>query len=102
MNRPLRAVIWLPTGPDMDRWEAHCLAWCERYRADVVAVMHVGEDAEWLWGQVRRMAWEGVFDYLVVAREDHLPRLRRPRIVVVANEPPPSSRHPDRRPRLLN
>lgn len=95
----LRAVVYVPGGPEADRWTAACLGYCDERGYVVVAVLvatHRGRQ----WMDARRMAGAELYDVLVVARWDHLPAKRRPRIEAV-QDATGGDRAVSRRPRPL-
>lgn len=87
------AVLFVPTGHGADRWLTVCAEYAARYRYMVTAV---ASD----WDDVLTMLRDGEATVVVVARRDHLPPLRTPRLEVVTEvETAPVARRPDRRPR---
>lgn len=94
----LSAVIFVPDGPEAPRWERVNLEFCERKGYAVVAVVRWRPGDE--WRELHDMAGREEFDVLVVARRDHLPAKRRPRIEVVEEAAAPTARR-GWRPRLL-
>ena len=79
-----RAIIFGPP-EDRERWEAECLAYCERQRYVVVSLIIGGDEK---WPAVRDALMTGVADVVVVASKDHLPSDRSPRIESVTEELP--------------
>ena len=77
-----RAIIFGPP-EDRERWEAECLAYCERHDLEVVGLVIGGDEK---WPALREAMINGVADLVVVASKDHLPPDRRPRIESVTEE----------------
>lgn len=94
----MRAIIWVPSGNDAERWKRVCVDYCERRGYDIVSVIYVQSDGLAEWRQLAAMADE--YEVLVVGRQDHLPAQRSPRVEVVADAgQPPWRRRPRRLPR---
>ncbi len=90
---PLNAVLFIPTGRDAERWLMVCNEYATRYGYKVAAV---ATD----WASVVTMVLHGEAQVLVVARRDHLPAMRTPRLEVITEiQTTPVAQHPDRRPR---
>lgn len=89
----LNAVLFVPTGHGADRWLTVCAEYAARYRYEVTAV---ASD----WDDVVTMLFAGEAQVVVVARRDHLPAMRTPRMEIVTEvQTAPVAQHPDRRPR---
>lgn len=94
MHKP-SAVLFVPTGRGADVWLTVCAEYANRYRYQVAAV---ASD----WDDVMTMLRAKEAEVVVVARRDHLPPSRTPRLEIVT-EPesaprPPGQRRPQRRP----
>jgi hypothetical protein len=89
----LNAVLFVPTGHGADRWLMVCAEYAARYRYQVAAI---ATD----WDSVMTMIRQEEAQVVVVARRDHLPEYRTPRLEVVTEvQTAPAAQHPDRRPR---
>ena len=90
---PLNAVLFVPTGRTADRWLTVCAEYAARYRYQVAAI---ASD----WDSVVHMLLHGEAQVVVVARRDHLPEMRTPRMEIVTEiQTAPAAQRPDRRPR---
>jgi hypothetical protein len=72
----ISAVVFVPTGPDFDRWFGICAEYCERHRYQIAAV---ATD----WDDVLTVLRSDEAQIAVVARRDHLPASRKHRLEVV-------------------
>lgn len=89
----VNAVLFVPTGHGADRWLTVCAEYAARYRYQVAAI---ATD----WDSVVTMVLQGEAEVVVVARRDHLPVMRTPRLEVITEiQTTPVAQHPDRRPR---
>lgn len=94
--RVLRCIIFIPSGPEFARWSQICAAYCLNHHYVVVAVTQV-------WSTAVEMMASGQVAVAVIAKRDHLPPERLPRLEVVAEEQadtpavPPTQRRPLRR-----
>lgn len=90
---PLNAVLFVPTGHGADRWLTVCAEYAARYRYEVAAVATDWDDAV-------KCVLSGEAQVLVVARRDHLPGMRTPRMEIVTEvQTAPAAQRPARRPR---
>lgn len=90
---PLNAVLFIPTGHGADRWLTVCAEYAARYRYEVAAIAHE-------WDSVVHMLTHGEAQVVVVARRDHLPPMRTPRMEIVTEvQTAPAAQRPSRRPR---
>ena len=75
----LKAVIYLPEGPDKRRWARMCLNWCSSHDYQLVGL--VRDDREQTrWPEVQRMMVHGQAEVVVVASYRHLPQNAVPRV----------------------
>ena len=72
----ISAVVFVPIGPDFDRWFGICAEYCERHRYRITAVATV-------WDDVLTVLRGDEAQIAVVARRDHLPADRKHRLEVV-------------------
>jgi hypothetical protein len=77
---PLQAVIFIPAS-DLQRWAAICLDYCAARKYELAGIVLVDQGG---WEAVVDMLHRGVAQIVVVARREHLPRGRVPRIEVTA------------------
>lgn len=90
---PMNAVLYVPTGHGADRWLTVCAEYAARYRYEVAAVATE-------WDSVVTMLLQGDAQVVVVARRDHLPPMRTPRMEIVTEvQTAPAAQRPSRRPR---
>ncbi|SIR84118.1 hypothetical protein [Micromonospora avicenniae] len=75
----LKAVIYLPEGPDIRRWERICLNWCSRHDYQLVGLVRDDQD-QTRWREVQGMMVHGRADVVVVASYRHLPQSAVPRV----------------------
>jgi hypothetical protein len=75
----LKAVIYLPEGPDMRRWERMCLNWCSSHDYQLVGLVRDNRD-QTHWQEVQRMMVHGRAEVVVVASYRHLPQNAVPRV----------------------
>lgn len=91
--RPLRAVVFLPTGtPAVTQWTDACGEYIQRRGYRLAAVCSA-------WRDAIRLIFDDEADVVVVGRRDHLPRDRTPRVDVVVeekHEAPANQRRPKR------
>jgi hypothetical protein len=79
----LDAVIFIPlTDPQARQWAMMCFSHCARSGYTPVAVVH-------RWCDILPMILAGVRPVVVVARQDHIPCDRLPRVEVVSAMPDP-------------
>jgi hypothetical protein len=89
----LNAVLFVPARQDADRWLTVCAEYAARYRYQVAAVATE-------WDDVVTLVFSGEAQVIVVARRDHLPALRTPRLEIVTEvQTAPAAQRPARRPR---
>ena len=73
--RQLRAIIWVPE-EDRERWEAECLAHCERQGYEVMSLVVGGKEK---WSDIWQILTGGTADVCVIHSRrqvpDRLPRL---------------------------
>ena len=84
LSRPV-AAIWVPA--QVEPIEPHlmaCLDHARRCRYDLLGIITTAP-----WDEVRQMMLDGKVDVVVVARLDHLPPDRTPRIEVAPRPPRP-------------
>lgn len=90
---PLNAVLFVPTGHGADRWLTVCAEYAARYSYEVAAVATE-------WADVVTLVFAGEAQVVVVARRDHLPGMRTPRLEIVTEvQTAPVAQRPARRPR---
>jgi hypothetical protein len=75
MGDPLRSVIYVPAGLELDRWLAVCAEAVDAHGWELAAVVRH-------WGDVRQLLRGGLLDLLVVGHPGHLDPQRIPRVVV--------------------
>jgi hypothetical protein len=96
MGDPLRSVIYVPSGLELDRWLAVCAEAVDAHGWDLSAVVRCWED-------VTQLIRGGLLDLVVTGSREHLPPDRLPRVVAVdeLETPaiPPGQRRPQRLPR---
>lgn len=80
----LRAIIWLPDDPEWERYAGWCHDYCETTEREIVAIIDARAGGQFI--DAMRMFIGGEADTIVVARRDHLPADRVPRVEVVAEE----------------
>jgi hypothetical protein len=79
----LDAVIFIPlTDPSARQWAMMCFSHCARSGYTPVAVVH-------RWCDILQMILAGARPVVVVAKRDHIPGDRLPRIEVVSERPEP-------------
>lgn len=78
----LRAIIYVPVD-DRERWEAACLAYCQRHEYEVVSLMLAGPGK---WDSAIAMCYADEADVIVVASNEHLDPARTPRIESTTGE----------------
>jgi hypothetical protein len=78
----LQAVILVPA-KETARWAKQCLDYCAAAGYHVAGVVL---DNQGGWTAVTDMVQHGLAQVIVVARSEHLPRYRVPRIEVVASQ----------------
>lgn len=64
-----------------------CIEYCERQRPPYLVVGLVVDNGRIRWAEIRGMFIADEADVLVLARREHLPPQRRPRIEVVDEHP---------------
>lgn len=87
-----RAAIYLPPGPEGDRWIPACLAYVERQGYRLTSVVRD-------WDTVQKLLDTRAVDVLVVTLKNHPPADRIPRIEYVEDETTaaaPQQRRPQR------
>lgn len=94
----LRAVIYLPDGPDLQRWQHRCMEHLEAHGYELVSVV-IDDTGGARWASVSTLLLAGRADVVVIARRDHLPPDRLPRFEVANDEPTLNLRQA--RPRLI-
>jgi hypothetical protein len=103
VSDPERAIIYIPVG-ERDRWSALCLAYCAA-RGYTVAALVEDDGAGAGWAGVTEVLMGGEASVAVVARQDHPPAGRSPRVEVVELEAATDTRRPalprQRRPRVV-
>lgn len=89
----LNAVLYVPTGHGADRWLLVCAEYAARYHYEVAAIASE-------WDSVVQLLLQGEAQVVVVARRDHLPAMRTPRMEIVTEvQTAPAAQRPARRPR---
>lgn len=99
MSTPHRAVIYVPSAnPDaLARWSDECLQHCDVLGYEVLGIV-LGT-----WVDVTGLIFEGAADLVVVARWEHPPPDRLPRLEVAGGRWPARCPRPTaRRPRILH
>jgi hypothetical protein len=84
MGDPLRSVIYVPSGLELDRWLAVCAEAVDAHGWQLSAVVRCWED-------VRQLLHAGLLDLLVVGHPGHLDPQRIPRVVVAGDLPLPAA-----------
>lgn len=99
----LHAVIYLPVGEDLRRWQTRCLAHIERNRYELVSLVIDGEGGR-RWEAVKALVFTGQADIVVLADRRHLPPDRLPRIEIAGEEATPDGcqRRGPRRPEVID
>lgn len=89
----LRAIIYVPDGPDRARWTMRCLKHCRDHDYSVVAVTPTGEAG---WHDIIQMIAADEADVIVVGRREHLDPQRTPRTEIAEGpqEATPRQRRP--------
>lgn len=81
----LRAVIWVASDPEWQRYASWCIDYCKRMGYRLIAI--VEERVGGRYVDVERMVFtDERADVVVIAQRDQLPAGRLPRIEVVAEE----------------
>jgi hypothetical protein len=84
MGDPLRSVVYVPVGLELDRWLAVCAEAVELHGWELAAVVRH-------WGDVRQLLHAGLLDTLVIGHPGHLDPQRIPRVVVAGDQPLPAA-----------
>jgi hypothetical protein len=82
MGDPLRSVVYVPAGLELDRWLAACAQTVELHGWDLTAIVR-------RWEDVRRLLRSGLLDTLVIGHPGHLDPERIPRVVAAGDAPVP-------------
>jgi hypothetical protein len=98
----LRALIYIPGGEQMTRWQRICGQHVEARGYRLVSIV-IDDAGGAKWPNVLTLVRAGQADVIVVARRDQLPKDRLPRIEVATEEPTLQlrQRQPVRRPRVI-
>jgi hypothetical protein len=83
MGDPLRSVVYVPAGLELDRWLAVCAEAVELHGWELAAVVRH-------WSDVRQLLRGGLLDLLVIGHPGHLDPQRIPRVVIAGDPPPPA------------
>jgi hypothetical protein len=91
----LRAVIYVPSGADLDRWLTICAEVVDTHGWHLTAIVR-------RWSDATRLLRAGMLDLLVVGHPAHLDPDRIPRVVTAGDTPVPVTGAPAarRRPRI--
>lgn len=84
MEAPLRAIIYIPPGVDIERWQKACLKHCRRRSYELVGLV-IDEDGM-KWHDVIRMNAHRETDVIVIFDWAAMPPDRLPRVEEVGIE----------------
>lgn len=88
----ISAVVFVPAGPETERWLAICAEYCANHRYEIVAVATI-------WDDVTTVLEAREAELAIVARRDHLPADRQSRLEVIAEASTAPTDQTQRRPR---